>query len=186
MTKAKTGNWFVDNPQRGRSNNSAVIVRDAADRKQFARLMQSVREFGEPGFVFVDSKNHTTNPCLSGDTMVKVKDHDVISNGEVIAKGVEYEIPMEELKKMFDHFKECGGSLEQYMPLALSYNTDTGKKEYKQILWADKTRENAEMIKITLDDGKTVRCTPDHKIYTTNRGYVEAKDLTEDDDLVVV
>jgi len=185
MMKAKTGNWFVDNPQRGRSNNSAVIVRETADREQFAKLMESVREFGEPGFVFVESTEHTYNPCLSGDTMVKVKDHDVISNGEVIANGIEYEIPMEELKKMYSDFKECGGSLEQYMPLALSYNTNTGEKEYKQILWADKTRENAEMVKIILDDGKTVRCTPDHKIYTTNRGYVEAKDLTENDDLVI-
>lgn len=185
MMKAKTGNWFVDNPQRGRSNNSAVIVRGNADRDQFANLMKSVKEFGEPGFVFVESTEHTYNPCLVGDTMVKVKDHDVVSNGEIIAKGVEYEIPMEELKKKYEDFKENGGSLEQYMPLALSYNTEIGEKEYKQILWADKTRENAEVIKITLDDGKIVKCTPDHKFYTLNRGYVEAKDLTEDDDLVI-
>ena len=26
--------------------------------------MKSVREFGEPGFVFVESKEHTTNPCV--------------------------------------------------------------------------------------------------------------------------
>ena len=64
MMKAKTGNWFIDNPQRGRSNNSAVIVRGTADRDQFARLMQSVREFGEPGFVFVESTEHTYNPCV--------------------------------------------------------------------------------------------------------------------------
>lgn len=185
MMKAKTGNWFIENPQRGRSNNSAVIVRGAASREQFAELMKSVREFGEPGFVFVESTEHTYNPCLVGDTMVKVKDHDVISNGEIIAKGVEYEIPMEELKKRYEDFKESGGSLENYMPLALSYNIETGEKEYKQILWAEKTRENAEIVKITLDDGKVVKCTPDHKFYTLNRGYVEAKDLTDEDDLVI-
>lgn len=64
MMKAKTGNWFVENPQRGRSNNSAVIVRGAASREQFHTLMQSVREFGEPGFVFVESTEHTYNPCV--------------------------------------------------------------------------------------------------------------------------
>ena len=64
MMTAKTGNWFVDNPQRGRSNNSAVIVRDEADKEQFAKLMESVKSFGEPGFVFVESKEHTTNPCV--------------------------------------------------------------------------------------------------------------------------
>lgn len=64
MMKAKTGNWFIENPQRGRSNNSAVIVRGAADREQFHNLMKSVREFGEPGFVFVESTEHTYNPCV--------------------------------------------------------------------------------------------------------------------------
>jgi len=64
MMNAKTGNWFIDNPQRGRSNNSAVIVRDEVTREQFATIMKSVKEFGEPGFYFVESKEHTTNPCV--------------------------------------------------------------------------------------------------------------------------
>jgi len=64
MMTAKTGNWFVDNPQRGRSNNSAVIVRDNTSPEQFGKIMQSVKQFGEPGFVFVESTEHTTNPCV--------------------------------------------------------------------------------------------------------------------------
>ena len=64
MMNAKTGNWFIDNPQRGRSNNSAVIVRGEAKREEFAKLMESVKQFGEPGFVFVESPEHTTNPCV--------------------------------------------------------------------------------------------------------------------------
>lgn len=64
MAKAKTGNWFVDNPQRGRSNNSAVLVRNKTTREQFAKLMQSVKQFGEPGFVFVESEDFTFNPCV--------------------------------------------------------------------------------------------------------------------------
>lgn len=64
MMKAKTGNWFVENPQRGRSNNSAVIVRDDTSPEEFGKIMQSVKEFGEPGFVFVESREHTTNPCV--------------------------------------------------------------------------------------------------------------------------
>ena len=64
MMTAKTGNWFIDNPQRGRSNNSAVIVRDEAKKEEFAKLMESVKQFGEPGFVFVESPEHTTNPCV--------------------------------------------------------------------------------------------------------------------------
>ena len=64
MMNAKTGNWFIDNPQRGRSNNSAVIVRDETSPEQFNKIMESVKQFGEPGFVFVESTEHTTNPCV--------------------------------------------------------------------------------------------------------------------------
>ena len=64
MMNAKTGNWFMENPQRGRSNNSAVIVRDKTTPEEFGKIMESVKQFGEPGFVFVESKEHTTNPCV--------------------------------------------------------------------------------------------------------------------------
>ena len=64
MMNAKTGNWFVDNPQRARSNNSAVIVRDKTTAEEFGNIMESVKQFGEPGFVFVESTEHTTNPCV--------------------------------------------------------------------------------------------------------------------------
>ena len=63
MANAKTGNWQVDNPQRARSNNSAAIVRDEITRERFHELMTKVKEFGEPGFVFVDSTEHMFNPC---------------------------------------------------------------------------------------------------------------------------
>ena len=64
MMNAKTGNWFMENPQRGRSNNSAVIVRHKTTSEQFGKIMESVKQFGEPGFVFVESTEHTTNPCV--------------------------------------------------------------------------------------------------------------------------
>ena len=64
MMNAKTGNWFMENPQRARSNNSAVIVRDQTTADQFGKIMESVKQFGEPGFVFVESTEHTTNPCV--------------------------------------------------------------------------------------------------------------------------
>ena len=64
MMTAKTGNWFMDNPQRGRSNNSAVIVRDEISKEDFSKFMSSIKEFGEPGFYFVEDKDFTTNPCV--------------------------------------------------------------------------------------------------------------------------
>lgn len=64
MMQAKTGNWFKTNPQRARSNNSAVIVRSEATPEMFSEIMTSIKEFGEPGFVFVESKEHAFNPCV--------------------------------------------------------------------------------------------------------------------------
>jgi ribonucleoside-triphosphate reductase (thioredoxin) len=64
MATAKTGNWFNENPQRGRSNNSALLIRDKTSYEQFATLMESVKEYGEPGFVWSDSTELMVNPCV--------------------------------------------------------------------------------------------------------------------------
>lgn len=64
MLKAKTGDWFIDNPQRGRSNNSAMLIRDQLTREEWAMIMKSVKDFGEPGFIFSDSTEYLFNPCV--------------------------------------------------------------------------------------------------------------------------
>lgn len=64
MTKAKTGNWYMDNPQRARSNNSALLLKDDTSYEDFKNLMESVKEFGEPGFIWSDSTEMTFNPCV--------------------------------------------------------------------------------------------------------------------------
>jgi ribonucleoside-diphosphate reductase alpha chain len=64
MLTAKTGNWMETNKQRGRSNNSALLVRDDLTREEWAGIMQSVRQFGEPGFIFAEDTEHGFNPCV--------------------------------------------------------------------------------------------------------------------------
>ena len=64
MIQAKTGSWFVDNPQRARSNNSAVLLRNGTTREEFDRLVRAVREYGEPGFIWTDHLDVTFNPCV--------------------------------------------------------------------------------------------------------------------------
>jgi ribonucleoside-diphosphate reductase alpha chain len=64
MCNAKTGDWFIKNPQRGRSNNSAVLIRNNTTREQFGKLMKSVKDFGEPGFVWSDDTEALYNPCV--------------------------------------------------------------------------------------------------------------------------
>jgi ribonucleoside-triphosphate reductase len=64
MVTAKTGNWIRTNPQRGRSNNSALLIRNETTREQFVELMKSVKEFGEPGFVWSEDRETLFNPCV--------------------------------------------------------------------------------------------------------------------------
>jgi len=63
MSTCKTGNWFYDNPQRARANNSAVLLRGETKKEDFFDLIKNVKEFGEPGFVWVDSLEAGFNPC---------------------------------------------------------------------------------------------------------------------------
>jgi ribonucleoside-triphosphate reductase (thioredoxin) len=64
MARAKTGDWFTQHPQRSASNNSAVIVRGEATRAQFDHLFEAQKQFGEPGFFFVDDADYGANPCV--------------------------------------------------------------------------------------------------------------------------
>ncbi|MBU4374592.1 MAG: intein-containing DNA gyrase subunit A, partial [Euryarchaeota archaeon] len=43
------------------------------------------------------------------------------------------------------------------------------------------TRRNARLIELTLDNGETIRCTPDHRFMLRDGTYKEAQDLTSDD-----
>lgn len=63
MIKAKVGDWMVKNPQRARSNNSAVLIREKTTKETFKSIMESVKQYGEPGFVFMDDVEMLVNPC---------------------------------------------------------------------------------------------------------------------------
>ena len=65
MLAAKTGNWWEKNPQRGRANNSVVLLRHRITKEFFDGLWQRVRASGagEPGFYFSNDKDWGTNPC---------------------------------------------------------------------------------------------------------------------------
>lgn len=64
MLNAKTGDWFISNPQRGRSNNSVMLLRDEVTKGEWDHIMESVKHSGEPGFIFTDNLEFTFNPCV--------------------------------------------------------------------------------------------------------------------------
>ncbi len=65
MISAKSGNWWETNPQRGRANNSVVLLRHKIDQDYFMNLWERVKASGagEPGFYFSNDKDWGTNPC---------------------------------------------------------------------------------------------------------------------------
>ena len=63
MMNAKRGNWFEENPQRGRSNNSVKLIRNETSKAQFLRIFTKQKEWGEPGFYFASDLSHGCNPC---------------------------------------------------------------------------------------------------------------------------
>ena len=57
--------WWVCNPQRGRANNSAVVIRSKVKKKDFFDLWDKIvaSNTGEPGIYFSNDKDWGTNPC---------------------------------------------------------------------------------------------------------------------------
>lgn len=65
MLTCKFGEWWELNPQRGRANNSAVLLRNKIDKEIFLDLWKKIElsNSGEPGFLFSNDKDAGTNPC---------------------------------------------------------------------------------------------------------------------------
>jgi len=65
MIACKSGNWWEVNPQRGRANNSAVLMRHKITKEFFMDLWKRIElsGSGEPGIYFNNDKDWGTNPC---------------------------------------------------------------------------------------------------------------------------
>jgi len=65
MISCKSGNWWELNPQRGRANNSAVLLRHKITKEFFLDLWKRIElsGAGEPGIYLSNDKDWGTNPC---------------------------------------------------------------------------------------------------------------------------
>ena len=65
MISCKSGSWWENNPQRGRANNSAVLIRHKITKEFFMQLWKRIElsGSGEPGIYFSHDKDWGTNPC---------------------------------------------------------------------------------------------------------------------------
>jgi ribonucleoside-triphosphate reductase (thioredoxin) len=66
MISCKTGQWWELNPQRGRANNSAVLLRNRITREFFMNLWKKIENSGsgEPGIFLSNDKDWGSNPCM--------------------------------------------------------------------------------------------------------------------------
>lgn len=140
----------------------------------FTRLMLERKETGRIYIFNVDNVNDhgsfnvplkMSNLCVSGETGICVK-----------FDGKESNIMISEL----------GALLDKYTVSVKSFNIDANDIEYNEITAFALMNDSADVMKITDDvSGKYIICTPDHKIYTKNRGYVMASALLETDTLLL-
>lgn len=94
--------------------------------------------------------------CFTGDTEV------ILANGK--------KMRMEDMAKYKDKVWMVKG-----------YDSQTDQVLPTELYNVHETRKVTELIELEFEDGDKVTCTLDHKFYTINRGWVEAKDLTEED-----
>jgi ribonucleotide reductase alpha subunit len=120
-------------------------------------------------------KINMSNLCLTGDTVV-----DILINGTPLKARLDMVVGMGHfISDMENEGEFAEGDVEIKI---LSKNVDNEKIEYKKILAVALTGIDKEVLKITDEEtGKSVICTPEHKIYTRNRSYVMAKELNKDD-----
>jgi ribonucleoside-diphosphate reductase alpha chain len=139
----------------------------------FSDLLKERAETGRIYIMNVDHANthssfkdpvYMSNLCLAGNTPVKA-----------IINDAECTVSLDELDAEYTK----GSKIK-----VLSFNLETNAAEYKKVTASAMMSSNAKVMEITDDvSGQTIVCTPEHKIYTKNRGYVMAKDLTENDEL---
>jgi len=105
-----------------------------------------------------------SNLCLTGDSQLKI----------IHTDGVEKTIDLASFVEAWSY-----GGMNNVK--VRSYNTETGEFVWSEVSAAAKTATVTELMEIEDEKGNVIRCTPDHQIWTQNRGWVMAKDLAETD-----
>lgn len=145
-----------------------VIAGDGNANELMYKLAENNWNWGEPGMLFWDNINKET--LLS----------EYIKKGEFEFAGVNPCLVGDTLIQTIEGAKPIK-DLVGTQPYVYCMN-DEGKLIIKQASKVWKTRENAELVEIDFNRGKLI-CTPDHLIFTRNRGWVKAVDLQPKDKL---
>lgn len=154
----------------------SMLSGDIEKRKLWGKIIKKRFESGYPYIFFTDTVNcnapqvykdkglkvNASNLCVTGDTLVQI----------MTDTGIEREIRIQDLGFYMKRFKTVK---------VKSFDVESQEVVYSTIKAFAQTGESTEIIEIQDENGNVLKCTPEHKIFTKNRGYVEAQNLKEDD-----
>jgi ribonucleoside-diphosphate reductase alpha chain len=151
-------------------NDSTIPKKKVDARKLIFDLLSERFETGRIYLMFVEHANthspfkdniYMSNLCVSGDTKITIKHRDIVETIEI-----------QDLRKYPETVS------------VLSYDLEAEKQVWSQITAFSQTSPKAKVVKITDEKtGITIMTTPEHELFTVNRGYIMAKNLMEDDEL---
>jgi ribonucleotide reductase alpha subunit len=149
-------------------------------------ILNLLKERAETGRIYIMNIDHCnshssykdqitmSNLCVAGDTKIKIK---------FFVKDIDdHRWATIDIKNLNDFINN-----PEYRDLrVLSYDFNIEMNVTKPITAFAQTSPKAKVMKITDEEsGKIIVVTPEHKVFTKNRGYVMAKDLVETDELVI-
>ena len=112
-------------------------------------------------------KIYSSNLCVTGDTIIEYVDEE----------GTEYTSTIE---SFIDKFK----TNDRYY--VSSYDIEYKAVAYSLITDAGQTKFTDSIYEITDNLGNVIKCTPDHKVYSSRVGYIEAKNIVPGESLVII
>lgn len=172
MLSAKTGNWFDENPQRARSNNSVLLLRNQISFEEFQTIIQRTKEFGEPGFIFADHEDALYNPCFTADQKV-LTDEGWRSFDQLLGTTPTIHQDVRIVGSLVD-------GEEEWNLTGLRGGTTTTNIATKVM----QTGEQQDIFRLTMSCGREVRATSNHR-FATDKGMVELCDLKPGDKVFV-
>lgn len=146
-----------------RKETGETITKEVKAKDLFRKIAKMNWDMGEPGVLFWDRIKKYN--MLGNNDKFEFAGVNPCLSGDALISTVEGYIPIKDL---------VGQTPYVYCM------DDSGDLTIKQTTKVWKTRENAQTLTIKTGKGNLV-CTPDHKIYTTNRGWVDAKSLKHGD-----
>ena len=125
MLTSKFGAWWEHNPQRGRANNSAVVIRSKVKKKDFFSLWDKIvaSNSGEPGIYFSDDKDWGTNPCCE----IALRPYQFCNLCEINASNIESQEDLNERVKAASFIGTLQASYTDFHYLRPIWNKNTDK-----------------------------------------------------------